>query len=206
MAAQNSLLDLVATTFSESAAGGSGRRRQARMPAEGEAIIHWVGEKGEFLQQAVELRDASRNGLGFLSAREFRVGQGVWFELRGELTRGVIRHCDRVGEGYRTGLVKTAIDRRREDRQPCNEIGTLEWGNNQSSPVFVRNVSEHGVQLEIPYQVPESSVVRLCFGAWQCLGSVCYCRLEGQAYLVGLNLVGKPTRQPRDSHIEFDRR
>lgn len=191
-----SLLDLVAETWSsQDIKEGSSRRRQRRSPAQGEAIIHWVGEGGRFFQQAVKLRDTSRDGVGFLSPRQFGVWQTVWIEVSGKLTRGTIRHCENLGDSYLAGLVKVPVDRRREERQPCNETGTLAWGSGQSSPVFVRNVSENGVQVEVPYQIPESSVVQLRFGAWQCRGTVCYCRSADEKYLVGLELLTKPTRR-----------
>ncbi len=200
MAVVESVLDLMARTWSSQDEGkGAGRRQQSRFPAQGEATIHWVGEGGDFLQQKVELHDTSRDGVGFLSPRPFPIEQTVWMERSGELSRGTIRHCRNSGERYLVGLVKFPDERRQQERRPCHETGTLEWGLGRSSPVFVRNVSENGVQIEVPYEIRESAVVQLRFGSWQCLGSVCYCKLAGDKYLVGLELVGKPTREPAAS-------
>jgi len=105
MAVVESVLDLMARTWSSQDEGkGAGRRQQSRFPAQWEATVHWVGEGGDFLQQKVELQDASRDGVGFLSPRPFPIEQTVWMERSGELTRGTIRHCRNSGERPEAGL------------------------------------------------------------------------------------------------------
>ncbi len=38
------------------------RRQQSHVAAQGEAILHWIGETGEFFEQTVEIRDTSEGG------------------------------------------------------------------------------------------------------------------------------------------------
>ena len=170
------------------------RRRQSRLAAQGEAILHWIGETGEFFQQTVEVRDTSAAGVGVVSPHDFAAGQSVWIEQGGELTKAIIRHSTELAGNCLLGLRKVPVERRRQERQPVNETGTLEWGRGQVSAVLVKNISEDGVQLEVPGQIPKSLVVRLTFGPWLFLGQVRYCQRSADKYLVGMQLVGKPTR------------
>ena len=170
------------------------RRQQSRVAAQGEAILHWIGEKGEFLQQTVEIHDTSEGGVGVISPRGFAAGQTVWIEQHGELTKAIIRHSTQLGGNYLLGLGKVPVARRRQERQPVNEAGTLEWGRGHRSAVLVKNVSEDGIQLEVSDQIPKSLVVRLTFGSWLFPGLVCYCNRYAEKYLVGMQLVGKPNR------------
>ncbi len=195
MAVFESVLDLVAKKWSHKRnSEAPNRRKQSRLAAQGEAILHWIGKNGEFLQQTVEIRDNSEGGLGLVSPHGFAPGQTVWIEQGGELTKAIIHHGKDLGGNYLLGLGKVPVERRRQDRQPVNETGTLEWGRGHSSPVFVRNVSEDGIQLEVPDQIRKFLVVRLTFGPWLCLGLVSYCKRDAEKYLLGLHLLGKPTR------------
>ena len=169
------------------------RRQQSRVAAQEEAILHWIGETGEFFQQTVEIRDISEGRVGVVSPRDFAAGQSVWIEQRGELTKAIIRHSTELAGNLLLGLRKVPVERRHE-RQPVNEAGTLEWGRGQVSAVLVKNISEGSIQLEVPDQIPKSLVVRLTFGPWSFLGQICYCQRYAEKYLVRMQLLGKPAR------------
>ncbi len=63
MAVFESVLDLVAAEWSQKHSSDVPNRRQhSRVAAQGEAILHWIGETGEFFQQTVEIRDTSKGG------------------------------------------------------------------------------------------------------------------------------------------------
>ena len=188
------LIPVAGEWFREQNSEAPNRRRRPRVAAQGEAILHWIGETGEFFQQTVEIRDTSEGGVGMVSPRGFAAGQTVWIEQHGELTKAIIRHSTELGINYLLGLRKVPVERRRQERQPVNEAGTLEWGRGRRSAVLVKNVSEDGIQLEVSDQIPKSLVVRLTFGSWLFLGLVCYCNRYAEKYLVGMQLVGKPDR------------
>ena len=197
MAVFQSVLGLIAVAgewFQEQKPAVPDRRRQSRVTAQGEAILHWIGETGEFCHQTVEVRDTSEGGAGVVSPHGLAAGQNMWIEQHGELTKAIIHHSTELGGNYLLGLGKIPVERRRQERQPATETGMLEWGSGHRSAVLVKNVSDGGIQLEVPDQIPKSLVVRLTFGPWLCLGLVCYCKRDTEKYLVGMQLVGNPTR------------
>jgi len=90
-------------------------------------------------------------------------------------------------------------------RQAVGGSGTLYWtdpyGRSGISAVVARNVTEKGIQLEVPEQVPVPAAVRLSGQTLECVGTACYCRRIGEKYLVGILIAGQPYgKQGRGLH------
>ncbi len=74
---------------------------------------------------------------------------------------------------------------------PTTGGGVLHW-RGASIPVTVRNVSDGGVQLQVPQAINVPEVIRLTGETWECLGSTRYCTRQGSKFVVGVEIVGEP--------------
>ncbi len=170
------------------------KRREPRVSAAESATVRWQKPDGELSALEVEITDTSSKGLGIRLPDEIPVGQTVTISAgEDKKYRGVLRHCRPQDDGYFAGVVLVFRERRRNDREPLAGEGTLSWagptGAHNEEQVRVRNLSEEGIQLEVPREVPVSSMVRLSGVTEECFGSTCYCEPDGDKYLVGLHLV-----------------
>ena len=169
------------------------QRREPRVPTGAAATIKWRKPDGEFSTQEIEIRGVSSKGLGIYLLDDIPVGQTVTISAAEDKNyKGVLRYCRPQSEGYLAGVVLVFRERRRYDREPSAGEGTLSWtdpaGAHHEEQVRVRNLSEEGIQLEVPRAVVVPSMVRLSGVSEQRFGSTCYCEPASDKYLVGLHL------------------
>ncbi len=170
------------------------KRREPRVSAAEPATVSWRKPGGELAALEIEITDTSSKGLGIQLPDEIPVGQTVTISATEDKKyRGVLRHCRPQNGGYFAGVVLVFRERRRHDREPLTGEGTLSWagptGTHNEEQVGVRNLSDEGIQLEVPRAVPVPSMVRLSGVTEECFGSTCYCERDGDKYMVGLHLV-----------------
>ena len=180
------------------------KRQEPRVAAADSATISWRKPGGELAALEIEITDKSSKGLGIRLPDEIPVGQTVTISATEHTKyRGVLRHCQPQDGGYFAGVVLVFRERRRNDREPLTGEGTLSWagptGTHNEEQVRVRNLSDEGIQLEVPRAVPVRSMVRLSGATEECFGSTCYCERDGDKYLVGLYLVGQTGTGPSRS-------
>ena len=175
------------------------QRREPRVPAVGAATIKWQKPDGELSTQEIEIRDVSSKGLGVQLLDDIPVGQTVTISAaENKNYKGVLRYCRPQSEGYLAGVVLVFRERRPHDREPSAGEGMLSWtdpaGAHHEEQVRVRNLSEEGIQLEVPRAVAVPSMVRLCGVSEERSGSTCYCEPVGDKYLVGLHLARQESK------------
>ena len=172
-------------------------RKQPRLPAEEPATVEWYDTNGVCKSEKVTICDSSPDGLGMQVHQDFPKGQTVWVETEPDkIVKAVVRHSSTQGSGFFAGAIRIQHERRRVDRNPVGGEAVLHWGasngERRSAPVVVRDASEFGLQLESPLPVPAPGVAKLEGQSLQCVGSTCYCRQEGDHYVVGMHLVRQP--------------
>ena len=193
----DAIIDVFAPKPSPSEATSGQRaeqRGEPRVPAaEAAATIRWQKPDGEFSALEIEITDTSSKGLGIQLPDKIPVGQTVTVSApEDKKYRGVLQYCRPQDGGYFAGVGLVFRERRRSDREPLAGEGTLSWvdptGARTEEQVWVQNLTEEGIQLEVPREVPVPSMVRLTGAQEEYFGSTCYCVPDGDKYLVGLHL------------------
>lgn len=161
----------------------------------GFVTLSWESLSGGPSSDLAAIEDVTADGIIVRLRESVTVGQTV--RVRDDLAarKATVRHCERQEDGFLAVLHFVAFDRRREDRLPTAGQGTLHWkdrGGGQIAGVFVRNVAESGVQIELHKRLDPYQTVWLCGEAWECEGLVRYCRREGSKYLAGIQLLRPP--------------
>ncbi len=172
-----------------------GRREAApRVPMQQPASLMWIDDEGEPGHDVVEISNSSPDGVGIIASRALPVGLMVIVDGgEGFNAKAVGRYCRKDTEAYRVGLKLIHHDHRRFERCPLCGEGVLHWtdssGKSISSAVRLRDGTPEGVQVEVPRPVPASSLVRLLWDEWACLGFTGYCKsaAERNKYLVGIH-------------------
>ena len=119
-------------------------------------------------------------------------GQTVWVCEGAGVRIGSVRDCEPQAEGF---LVRLAIQRRREERQAVGGAGVLQWlGPNgpRTVEVQVRDISDHGMQLELSEPVKVDQTVRLAGQNFECIGLVRYCQPKGARFVAGIQFTRPP--------------
>jgi len=107
--------------------------------------------------------------------------------------RASVRYCRRQGDQFHLGIHFVPRERRRDERQPVSGPGTLQWvdrtGRQVSTDVNVVNVTDQGLQVEVPETIPDLELVKLSGSNSECLGWVRYCKRRRGAFVAGIELV-----------------
>lgn len=169
-------------------------RKEQRTPADKTVRLEWFDENGVCRSESAIVQDTSGHGLAFTAAEEFPVDRTVWIETEsGEITKTVVRHTAPRARGFLCGAYRVDAERRRTDRFPAAGNATVHWGDPQigpcDTPVLVRNATEFGLQIECGVPLPVGTVVQIMGDELQCDGSTCYCREDGNKFVIGLHLV-----------------
>jgi hypothetical protein len=172
----------------------SDARRQERTDIPGTARIEWLDDDGVCHKQPVALRDSSTKGVSFSAPEEFPVDQTLWIETEPDkIKKAIVRHCLERAGSYVTGAYLVDQERRRLDRFPASGRAVLHWGDPQmgssETPVFVRNATEFGFQIESKVPLPVGTIVQLCGDELQCDGATCYCREQNGLFVIGIHMV-----------------
>ena len=176
------------------------RRDSLREPADEQATLSWIGdsESGEGSQacrQIIQIRDHSENGVGVLMDSELPMGQSVRIVSVRREEFGVVRHCDAVEDGYFAGIVLVKHEKRRFDRNPCQEPATLRLSRpiegRDECNVMILDSTPYGLRVRASVPIPIRASVKVTHADWQCLGSICYSKSTADGYVAGIHLIGR---------------
>ncbi len=95
------------------------------------------------------------------------------------------------------------MDQRRQPRLAVDETGTLFWSEGAvvaSSTIAVCDVTDDGVQIRVPQAIRVGEIVRVRGKVCEFLGTVRYCRLEGDAWTAGIQLAGPAYSRQSDDY------
>jgi hypothetical protein len=170
------------------------RSGEVRRPVHIAAVIEWVDAQNQLVKTPVVIEDESVFGYRIHLRESLPTGRTVWIsseDIPG--TKAVVRHCRPNGDGFVAGLYQIKSERRRDDRLPMHDTADLAWesgGTRSRSTVIVLDSSADGVQVEVEQALPEETIVKLSFGAWQRFGVTCYCVPKVEKFLVGIHFTG----------------
>lgn len=169
----------------------------------GPVTLSWESLGRGSSSQAATIEDVTTDGIVVRLQESLAVGQTVRVRDDQAERKATVQHCERQGGGFLAVLHFLAFDRRHEDRLPTAGQGTLHWkdrSGGQVASVYVRNVAESGVQIEIHKRLDPHQTVWLSGQSWECEGRVRYCRREGSRYLVGIQLLRPPYPKTYSAH------
>lgn len=161
----------------------------------GSVTLSWESLAGGSSSDSAAIEDVTTDGIIVRLHESVAVGQTV--RVRDDLAerKATVQHCEKQGGEFLAVLHFVGFDRRHEDRLPTAGQGTLHWkdrSGGQIASVYVRNVAESGVQVELHKRLDRYQTVWLSGEAWECEGRVRYCRREGSKYLAGIQLIRPP--------------
>jgi hypothetical protein len=164
------------------------------------AQLRWVAASGEERETDSRVEDVSASGTVCLLAEPLEAGRTVWIKwLLGE-HRATVQHCQRRGKGYLVVLRLIEYERRTADRLTAGGGGKLFFSDDiagRAVAVQVVNVSVRGAQVASSERLAPHRNVRLTGGTWECLGSVRYCRKEGDSFFAGIQFLRPPRARAR---------
>ncbi len=183
-------------------ASGSERREAPREAAKGAGVqLEWRGADGHWRIEPVESCDASTSGLGVLSESGFQPGQTIYVLRDGvRAMQANVCHVKPVGDSYHIGVRLIPNERRRIERTPASGEAVVRWTRQDGESIRLAaricNVSDGGLQIETESGFDEGAVLKLTGSEVECLASVRYCRPRGDAFAVGLQIIGEPSLTP----------
>lgn len=168
--------------------------------------VSWEDDGRKFQEKGV-IEDVSEKGLSVLTQSPLPVGLTVW--VTGgtiEARKAVVRYHRATEDGVVHGLRSVVKERRRFDRQVSVGDGWIRFagprGETISAEATVLNVTDSGMQVRTSVEAPRDTFVRVSGRLLDCEGSVRYCRVEGDEYVLGVQFVHAPSphltiRDPR---------
>jgi hypothetical protein len=176
------------------------RRKARRAATSVEVTLQWKDSRGEAFSAPGVLENVSQHGFAVRTGGPVKEGHTVWVTRpESPALKSVVRNVRRDEDGYVLGFARIVLERRREDRRPVMGTGVLRrmgtHGETVAIDTEIRNISAEGVQVAAAAWVPTKEVARLVGTAVECIGSVRYCVPWKGKFLVGLFLIGKPSRR-----------
>jgi hypothetical protein len=168
-------------------------RISANIPVE----VRWEDNGEQYCEQGV-IEDVSEKGLLVLTQEPLPVGLTVWITGRSvEVRKAVVRYRSETEGGFLQGLRSVIKERRRTDSQVSVGEGWIRFagpgGETVSAEATVVNVTDGGMQVRTSVEAPRDTFVRVSGRSLDCEGSVRYCRLEGEEYVLGVQFVHAPS-------------
>jgi len=173
------------------------RRKSDRWTALGDATLRWIDAEGVTQSVQVEMVDRSPDGLKIISSREFTVGEELFLSLpKGAENKAVVRHQVESEGGWQVGLRVIHHERRRFERFVVEGTAQLHWADNKQNhrtlPVEVKNIALEGMQLRVMEEIAPGTVVKVTGQTVQCVGVTWYCKRDGDAFLIGIQMTRAP--------------
>lgn len=173
------------------------RRDTERTRAAAAANIEWADEGGGTSSERAWIRDTSLHGLGLRSTCQLPVGRTVRITRPSDpALKATVRHCHPENDAFLIGVRLVGPERRRIGREPAAGPAVLSWASESGHVVRVSaqvsNVADGGLQAISESPAPIGTSIRLTGEEIGCVGSVRYCVLRGDRYLIGLQFIGEP--------------
>ncbi len=179
------------------AAPAPNQRADLRVPSNIPVEVRWEDDGRQYNAQGV-IEDVSEKGLSVLTQSPLPVGLTVWVTGGSiETRKAVVRYHRETEEGVVHGLRSVVKERRRFDRQVSVGDGWIRFagprGETISAEATVLNVTDSGMQVRTSVEAPRDTFVRVSGRSLDCEGSVRYCRVEGDKYVLGVQFVHAPS-------------
>ena len=174
------------------------RRTQRRHSGSGSATLFWFDESSELRSAAVELQNVSAEGIAVGTPASVAVGETVRFRSERSESRATVRYCKKQGPGFSVGLRLVPQERRRGERLSASGVGYLAWteapGRQRTTVVKAKNISDAGMQVEVPEdvdisQLKQDELVRVWGKTYECLGWLRFRQSSGPSCVLGIEFV-----------------
>jgi len=171
----------------------AGLRISSNIPVE----VRWEDDGHEYCEPGM-IEDVSEKGLSVLTQSPLPVGLTVWITGRSvEARKAVVRYRRETQGGFIHGLRSVVKERRRSDREVSIGEGWIRFagpkGETVSAEATVLNVTEGGMQVRTSVEAPRDTFVRVSGRSLDCEGSVRYCRVEDEEYVLGVQFIHEPS-------------
>ena len=160
------------------------------------AKLAWrAARSGEGHYALAQVEAVTADGMVVLLSEPLVAGQSVWIQEQPSDRVATVLCCVKRVMRYLVILKLRPLERRRESRLLAGGNGTLHWGGPdgvKSAMVSVCNMTESGMQLEVPERLQATQSIRLSGETWECHGIVRYCRPEGGRLVAGVQFTRPP--------------
>lgn len=178
-------------------APATNQRADLRITSNIPVEVRWEDDGRQHREEGV-IEDVSENGLSVLTQLPLPIGLTVWITGRSiEARKAVVRYRRETEGGVIHGLRSVVRERRRFDRQVSVGDGWIRFagprGETISAEATVLNVTDSGMQVRTSVEAPRDTFVRVSGRSLDCEGSVRYCRVEGDEYVLGVQFVHAPS-------------
>ena len=173
------------------------QRADLRIPSNISVEVRWEDDGQEHCEPGL-IEDVSEKGLSVLTQSPLPIGLTVWVTGRSVVARkAVVRHRRDTEGGFVQGLRSVVKERRRTDRQVSVGDGWIRFagpqGETVSAEATVLNVTDGGMQVRTSVEACRDTFVRVSGRSLDCEGSVRYCRVEDEEYVLGVQFVHAPS-------------
>ena len=174
------------------------RRIERRHSGSGSATLFWLDESSELRSAPVKMQNVSAEGMAVATPASIAVGETV--RLRSELSesRASVRYCRKQEAGFSVGLRLVPQERRRGERLSASGAGYLTWtessGRQRTTVVKAKNISDEGMQVEVPRdvgisQLQQDELVKVWGSTYECVGRLRFRQPSGPSCVLGIEFV-----------------
>jgi hypothetical protein len=180
------------------------RRAQRRQGASGSATVSWIDASSELRTETAEVENVSPEGMALRVPEFIAVGDTVRVRSEELDTRASVRHCRKREKDCLAGLRFIERERRRTERLRGSGQVNLDWtassGERKATPARVRNISDTGMQVEVPAaldadQFKLDEMVRVRGTSYECQGWIRHRVANAAGYLLGIEFLNQPYLQ-----------
>lgn len=153
-------------------------------------------ESGQKNHIRANVQDVTSGGIVVSLPRPMEVGRTCTFRWGPATDRVIVHHCERRQNGFLAVLRVVRQERRREERVHTAGRAMLCCDGRAAPRAFsvrVTNISQGGLQVEMPEPVDVSQMVRISGENFECVGRICYCCREGERFLAGVRFSRRPS-------------